>query len=116
MIEDDYDAEYRYDRAPLGALQGLAPDRVVYMGTVEDARAPALRLGWMVLPAALSDGVVEAQAALTTTALPTIDQLALAQLIDIGRLRPPPAPGPPALSARRDALLAAVAGTCPGRA
>ena len=50
VIEDDYDAEFRYDRAPLGALQGLAPDRVVYMGTVSKTLAPALRLGWLVLP------------------------------------------------------------------
>src|SRR5262249_19755476 len=55
VIEDDYDAEYRYDRAPLGAMQGLAPERVVYTGTVSKTLAPALRLGWMVLPAALLD-------------------------------------------------------------
>ena len=51
VIEDDYDAEFRYDRAPLGALQGLAPDRVVYMGTVSKTLAPGMRLGWLVLAA-----------------------------------------------------------------
>lgn len=49
-IEDDYDAEFRYDRAPIGALQGLDPDRVVYAGTASKTLAPALRLGWMVIP------------------------------------------------------------------
>jgi GntR family transcriptional regulator / MocR family aminotransferase len=49
-LEDDYDAEFRYDRAPVGALQGLAPEHVVYAGTTSKTLAPALRLGWMVVP------------------------------------------------------------------
>ena len=49
-IEDDYDAEFRYDRSPVGALQGLAPDHVVYAGTASKTLAPALRLGWIVAP------------------------------------------------------------------
>ena len=56
-IEDDYDAEYRYDRAAVGALQGLEPDRVVYGGSASEDLAPALRLGWMAVPAALLDAV-----------------------------------------------------------
>ena len=51
-IEDDYDAEYRYDRAAVGAVQGLEPDRVVYAGSASKTLAPALRLGWLVVPAA----------------------------------------------------------------
>lgn len=83
MIEDDYDAEYRYDRQPLGALQGLAPDRVIYMGTVSKTLAPALRLGWLVLPAHLVEPVAE-QRELADLGAPTLDQLALARLISSG--------------------------------
>jgi GntR family transcriptional regulator / MocR family aminotransferase len=57
IIEDDYDAEFRYDRHPIGALQGLAPDRVIYAGTVSKSLAPGLRLGWLVLPAPLVDPI-----------------------------------------------------------
>jgi GntR family transcriptional regulator / MocR family aminotransferase len=51
IIEDDYDSEYRYDRTPLGALQGISPDQVLLIGSVSKSLAPALRLGWMVAPA-----------------------------------------------------------------
>jgi GntR family transcriptional regulator / MocR family aminotransferase len=50
VIEDDYDGEFRYDRQPVGALQGLAPDRVVYAGTASKTVAPGLRLAWIVVP------------------------------------------------------------------
>ncbi len=56
VFEDDYDAEYRYDRAPIGALQGLDPACVVYAGSVSKTMAPALRLGWLVVPPALRAG------------------------------------------------------------
>ena len=49
-IEDDYDAEFRYDRAPVGALQGMDPERIVYAGTASKTLAPAMRLGWLVVP------------------------------------------------------------------
>jgi GntR family transcriptional regulator / MocR family aminotransferase len=58
VIEDDYDAEFRYDRAPIGALQGLAPQRVAYAGCASKTLTPALRLGWIVLPGWLIDDVV----------------------------------------------------------
>jgi GntR family transcriptional regulator/MocR family aminotransferase len=60
-IEDDYDAEYRYDRAAVGALQGLDPDRVVYAGSLSKTIAPALRIGWLAVPAGLLDAVCAAK-------------------------------------------------------
>jgi GntR family transcriptional regulator/MocR family aminotransferase len=84
VLEDDYDAEFRYDRDPVGTLQGLAPDHVVALGTVSKSLAPALRLGWAVLPPRLVEAVATAKdvADRGTSAL---DQLALARLIETGR-------------------------------
>jgi GntR family transcriptional regulator/MocR family aminotransferase len=84
VIEDDYDAEFRYDREPVGALQGLDPERVVTIGTVSKSLAPALRLGWIVCPPALT-GAVAAEKQLADRGSPGIDQLALARLIESGR-------------------------------
>jgi len=58
-VESVYDAEYRYDRAAVGALQGLAPEQVIYAGTTSKTLAPALRLGWLVVPAALLEGIAQ---------------------------------------------------------
>ena len=82
-FEDDYDAEFRYDHAPVGALQGLAPDRVLYAGTVSKTLAPALRLGWLVVPHELV-GAVQDQQSRWSEGNPRIDQNALALLIDSG--------------------------------
>jgi GntR family transcriptional regulator/MocR family aminotransferase len=84
IIEDDYDAEFRYDRNPVGALQGLAPDRVALIGTVSKSLAPALRLGWVVCPAGLLASVTEDKR-LSDRGSPTLEQLALARLIESGR-------------------------------
>jgi GntR family transcriptional regulator / MocR family aminotransferase len=83
VLEDDYDAEFRYDRKPVRALQGLDPDRVVYIGTAAKSLAPALRLGWLVLPAELSDEA-ERVKHLLDVASPALDQRALALLIARG--------------------------------
>ena len=56
VVEDDYDGEFRYDRQPVGALQAMAPDHVVYVGTASKTLAPALRLAWMVVPSSIRDG------------------------------------------------------------
>ena len=60
LLEDDYDGEFRYDRQPVGAVQGLDPDRVAYLGSASKSLSPVLRLGWMVLPDDLIDGVLAA--------------------------------------------------------
>ncbi|MEV4255103.1 aminotransferase class I/II-fold pyridoxal phosphate-dependent enzyme, partial [Spirillospora sp. NPDC049652] len=80
IVEDDYDGEFRYERQPVGALQGVAPDHVVYCGTASKTLGPALRLAWMVLPPRLVPEVVRAKqdADLYTE---TLNQLVLADLI-----------------------------------
>jgi GntR family transcriptional regulator/MocR family aminotransferase len=59
VIEDDYDAEFRYDRRQLPALQASDPERVIYTGTTSKTFAPGLRLGWLVVPPPLIDAVTE---------------------------------------------------------
>jgi GntR family transcriptional regulator / MocR family aminotransferase len=83
IIEDDYDAEYRYDRAPVGALQGIAPDRVVYIGSASKTLAPGLRIGWMVLPPHLV-GPIRLSKGLTDTGSSVMDQIAFASLLTTG--------------------------------
>ncbi|MFE1790710.1 PLP-dependent aminotransferase family protein [Streptomyces sp. NPDC059525] len=112
VVEDDYDGEFRYDRQPVGALQGLDPDRVVYLGTASKSLAPGLRIGWMVVPPDLLDEVMAAKgpAEWTSSAL---EQLTLAEFLTSGaydrhvramRLR---------YRRRRDELVAALGGRVP---
>jgi GntR family transcriptional regulator / MocR family aminotransferase len=83
VIEDDYDGEFRYDRQPVGALQALAPDHVIYAGTVSKSLAPGLRLGWLVVPPGLLDAVT-AQLAAAPAGPSGLDQLILAEFITYG--------------------------------
>ncbi len=80
VIEDDYDGEFRYDRQPVGALQALAPDHVIYAGTASKSLVPALRLGWLVVPPRLLDAVT----AQLTAGPSGLDQLTLAEFIESG--------------------------------
>src|SRR5450755_1973494 len=84
VIEDDYDSEFRYDKEPVGALQGLAPDRVFLLGTASKALAPAVRLGWVHAPAPLA-AAVAAEKEMSDRGSCTLDQLALATLLTTGR-------------------------------
>ncbi len=113
VIEDDYDAEYRYDRAPLGAMQGLAPELVVYTGTISKTLAPALRVGWMVLPARLVDRVAELKM-LADHGSATLDQLALARLLESGAYDSHLRAARRRYRARRDALARALHTHIPG--
>ena len=83
IIEDDYDGEFRYDRHPVGALQALAPDRVIYAGTASKTLAPGLRLAWLVVPPALVEPLIAARM-LAERHSGVIDQLTLAELIRSG--------------------------------
>jgi GntR family transcriptional regulator/MocR family aminotransferase len=111
VLEDDYDGEFRYDRQPVGALQGLDPDRAVYLGTASKSLAPGLRLAWMVLPPGLAQEAAAAKGGVDTCGV--TDQLTLAEFITSGaydrhvrsaRLR---------YRRRRDALVAALAARAP---
>jgi GntR family transcriptional regulator/MocR family aminotransferase len=85
IIEDDYDAEYRYDHEPVGAIQGLAPERVVYVGSASKMLAPSLRQGWLVLPDSLAAGVAAAKLA-ADRGSPALEQRALAAFLEAGEL------------------------------
>ncbi|MDX3573164.1 PLP-dependent aminotransferase family protein [Streptomyces sp. ID05-47C] len=111
VLEDDYDGEFRYDRQPVGALQGLDPDHVVHLGTASKSLAPGLRLGWAVLPPGLAEQAAVAKGGIDTCGV--LDQLTLAEFLTCGaydrhvrsaRLR---------YRRRRDALVTALAEHAP---
>jgi GntR family transcriptional regulator/MocR family aminotransferase len=83
VIEDDYDGEFRYDRSPVGALQGLDRDHVLYLGTASKSLAPGLRLGWLVVPDRLVDAVI-AQKGETEETVGFVNQLAMTEFVESG--------------------------------
>ena len=111
-IDDDYDAEYRYDRAAVGALQGLDPEHVVYAGSASKTLAPALRLGWIVLPASLVDPVTDAKRH-GDHQTDRIEQHAFADFLVRGELDRHLRRMRSSYRARRDALIAALADELP---
>ncbi|MGW6570208.1 MocR-like pyridoxine biosynthesis transcription factor PdxR [Streptomyces sp. NPDC054975] len=113
VLEDDYDGDFRYDRAPVGALQGLDPERVVYTGSVSKSLAPGLRLGWMLVPRELLAEVVERKRTMDL-GNPALDQALLAEFVTRGAYDRHLRRCRRAYRERRDALVAALEEAFPG--
>lgn len=113
ILEDDYDAEYRYDRAAVGAIQGLDPKRVLYLGTASKILAPGLRLGWLVIGGPLLAPAIEVKRRLDNGS-PVIQQLTYARFVASGELDRHLRRMRQSYQARRDALLRALERHFPG--
>jgi GntR family transcriptional regulator/MocR family aminotransferase len=85
IVEDDFDAEFRYDRVAVGALQGLAPERVLYIGSASKRLAPGMRLGWMLMPSWLTWQLIMLKA-VEDGGSEVVGQLALCDFIERGEL------------------------------
>ncbi len=114
-MEDDYDGDFRYDREPVGALQGLDPERVVYTGSVSKSLAPGLRLGWLVAPGALTERIV-ARKRTMDLGNPVLDQAVLADFVARGGYDRQLRRCQRAYRERRDAMVAALDEHFPGTA
>jgi len=108
ILEDDYDAEYRYDREPIGAIQGLAPESVLYAGSASKTLAPGLRLGWLVVPARFVEAFATAKFNYDRGS-PSLEQLAFADFLTRGEFDRHLRRMRPIYRERRDALLRALA-------
>ncbi|PJE97930.1 GntR family transcriptional regulator [Streptomyces carminius] len=113
LIEDDYDGDFRYDRAPISALQGLDPRHVAYTSSVSKSLAPGLRLGWLVVPDRLAEEVVERKRTMDL-GHPVLDQALLADFVSRGDYDRQLRRCGRAYRQRRDALLRALAGSFEG--
>jgi GntR family transcriptional regulator/MocR family aminotransferase len=111
VIEDDYDAEFRYDHRPVAVMQGMDPGRVFLLGSVSKTLSPALGLGWLVTPAAMTPALRAAN--LVAAAPPVLDQLALATFIDRGWYDAHLRAARRRLRARRDLLVRTLAAEVP---
>ncbi|MGI8309915.1 PLP-dependent aminotransferase family protein [Saccharopolyspora hattusasensis] len=112
VIEDDYDAEFRYDRAPAGAVQGLDPEHVVYAGGASKTLSPALRLGWVAAPKSLVGDLVQ-EKFFDDMGSGLLEQLALARLVEDGGFTRHLRRVRPIYRGRRDAALKALAAHFP---
>jgi GntR family transcriptional regulator/MocR family aminotransferase len=112
VIEDDYDAEHRYDRAPVAALQATAPDRVAYAGSVSKSLAPGMRLGWLIAPRRMQPALLAAKHA-SDLGNPAIPQLVLARLLESGDYERHLRNVRTRQRRRRDALLAGLSAHLP---
>jgi GntR family transcriptional regulator/MocR family aminotransferase len=115
VIEDDYDADLRYDRTPIGALQGQAPQHVAYLGSASKTFSPALRLGWVAAPAQLADAL-EREKRHDDMGTSLIDQLAFARFVHAGELARHLRRTRPIYRRRRDAVIDALARLMPDAA
>ncbi|MBF5033958.1 MULTISPECIES: PLP-dependent aminotransferase family protein [unclassified Micromonospora] len=113
VVEDDYDAEHRYDRPPVPALRGMAPDRVCYVGSISKLLAPALRIGWLLVPPALHADTVAAKRA-ADLGNAALAQLVLAELMESGALERHLRLLRHRHVRRRDAMIRAVRAYLPG--
>jgi len=113
VIEDDYDAEFRYDREPVRALQGLDPGCVVYLGTASKTLAPALRLAWLVVPHWLADEAERIKHLLDVCS-PALERRALARFLESGDYNRRVRRMRVVYRRRRDALLGAIVKHIPG--
>ncbi|MEV8311123.1 PLP-dependent aminotransferase family protein [Streptomyces flavidovirens] len=112
VIEDDYDAEHRYDRAPVPALQASAPEHVAHTGSISKTLAPGMRLGWLIAPRSMQEELVNAKHA-SDLGCPVLPQLVLAHLIGKGDLDRHIRLTRSRYKARRDAFLTALRGALP---
>lgn len=113
IVEDDYDGDFRYDRAPVGALQGLDPERVAYTGSVSKSLAPGLRLGWLLAPASMTDELTDRKRTMDL-GNPAVDQAVLADFIAGGGYDRQLRRCQRAYRERRDVLTAGLAEHFPG--
>lgn len=111
VVEDDYDAEFRYDRRPVAALQGLDPDRVLLLGSISKTVSPAFGTGWMVVPARWREAV--ARDGVATAGPSVVEQLTFARLVTSGAYDRHLRAARGRYRRRRDALLAALARELP---